>query len=235
MGSDPSGLTVRRAPRLPGVGVRAVGPGYTRPIVDATLVATALSAARRFKPDLIHAHLHEGIAIGAVLRRRLRIPLIADLQGSLVGELVDHGFLSNGSMSASIVGRIERWLVRQPDAILASSSSAVRLLESQGADPRRIVWFPDGVDLGEFRPLPIDPALAASFNLLGKRTVVFLGLLTPYQGVDLLLEAAPAVVGAVPSAHFLADGLPGRGSVPWHGGKARSSVIRDGAGTDSVL
>jgi glycosyltransferase involved in cell wall biosynthesis len=185
-----------------------VGPGYTRPIVDATLVATALSAARRFKPDVIHAHLHEGIAIGAVLRRRLGIPLIADLQGSLVGELVDHGFLSNGSMSASIVGRIERWLVRQPDAILASSSSAVRLLESQGADPRRIVWFPDGVDLDEFRPLPVDPALAASFNLLGKRTVVFLGLLTPYQGVDLLLDAAPEVFDAVPSAHFLVMGYP---------------------------
>jgi glycosyltransferase involved in cell wall biosynthesis len=208
VGNDPVGLTVRRAPRLPGVGIRAVGPGYTRPIIDATLLATALSTARRFKPDIIHAHLHEGIAIGAVLRRRLRIPLVADLQGSLVGELVDHGFLSHGSMSASIVGRVERWLVRQPDAILASSSSALRLLESQGADPRRLVWFPDGADLSEFRPLPIDRALEASFTLSGKRTVVFLGLLTPYQGVDLLIDAAPDVARAVPSAHFLLMGYP---------------------------
>jgi glycosyltransferase involved in cell wall biosynthesis len=185
-----------------------VGPGYTRPIVDATLLATALSAARRFKPDLIHAHLHEGIAVGTVLRRRLRAPLVADLQGSLVGELVDHGFLSNGSVAASLVGRVERWLVRQPDAILASSSAALRLLESQGADPRRLVWFPDGADLSMFRPMPIDRALEACFGLSGKRTVVFLGLLTPYQGVDLLLDAAPEVVRAVPDAHFLLMGYP---------------------------
>ncbi len=234
VGNDPVGLTVRRAPRLPGVGIRAVGPGYTRPIVDATLLATALSAARRFKPDIIHAHLHEGIAIGAVLRRRLRIPLVADLQGSLVGELVDHGFLSNGSMSASIVGRVERWLVRQPDAILASSSSALRLLESQGADPRRLVWFPDGADLSEFRPLPVDRALEASFKLSGKRTVVFLGLLTPYQGVDLLLDAAPEVARAVPSAHFLLMGYPDEDRYRAHRGGARPSVVRDRAGTDSV-
>ena len=208
VGSDPSGLTVRRAPRLPGVGVRAVGPGYTRPLVDATLLATALSTARRFKPDLIHAHLHEGIAIGLALRRSLRVPLVADLQGSLVGELVDHGFLSNGSITASLVGRVERWLVRQPDVILASSSSALRLLESQGADVGRIVWFPDGADLSQFRPQPIDRALEASFKLSGKRTVVFLGLLTPYQGVDLLLDAAPEVVRAVPAAHFLVMGYP---------------------------
>ena len=168
IGADPSGLTVRRAPRLPGVRVRAVGPGYTRPLVDATLLATALSTAKPFKPDLIHAHLHEGIAIGAVLRRRLGLPLVADLQGSLVGELVDHGFLSSGSMSASVVGRVERWLVRQPDAILASSSSALHLLRSQGVDPNRLIWFPDGVDLDAFRPLPIDRALEASFGSVWK-------------------------------------------------------------------
>jgi len=114
-------------------------------------------------------------------------------------------------MSASIVARVERWLVRQPDVILASSSSAARLLESQGASAGRIVWFPDGADLSQFRPLPIDPALEASFKLSGKRTVVFLGLLTPYQGVDLLIDAAPEVVRAVPSVHFLLMGYPDEG------------------------
>ena len=207
-GNDPPGLTVRRAPRVPGIGVRAVGPGYTRPIVDATLLATALSTARRFQPDVIHAHLHEGIAIGTVLRRRLGIPLIADLQGSLVGELADHGFLSNGSMGASLVGRVERWLVRQPDVLLASSSASQRLLEVQGVAPDRVVWFPDGADVTRFRPLPVDADLAGTLGITGKRTVVFLGLLTQYQGVDLLIEAAADVVRQMPAAHFLLMGYP---------------------------
>jgi glycosyltransferase involved in cell wall biosynthesis len=208
MGNDPAGLTVRRAPRVPGIGVRAVGPGYTRPIVDATLLATSLSTARRFRPDVIHAHLHEGIAIGTILRRRVGAPLVADLQGSLVGELADHGFLSNGSMSAALVGRVERWLVRQPDVLLASSNAALRLLESQGVAPRRLVWFPDGADVTQFHPQPVDRALVARFGITGKRTVVFLGLLTPYQGVDLLIDAVPDVVRQVPSAHLLLMGYP---------------------------
>ena len=227
IGADPPGLTVRRAPRLPGVRVRAVGPGYTRPLVDATLLATALSTAKRFKPDLIHAHLHEGIAIGAVLRRRLALPLVADLQGSLVGELVDHGFLSTGSMSASVVARAERWLVRQPDAILASSTSALELLRSQGADPRRLVWFPDGVDLKAFRPLPIDRALEASFGLSGKRTVVFLGLLTSYQGVDLLHRCGAGCLARGAVRASAVDGLSRRGPVPCDGHGARSAIVCD--------
>jgi glycosyltransferase involved in cell wall biosynthesis len=207
-GADPAGLTVRRAPRVPGIAIRAVGPGYTRPIADATLLATALRTARRFRPDVIHAHLHEGIAIGTVLRKRLGTPLVADLQGSLVAELADHKFLSNGSMSASLVGRFERWLVRQPDVVLASSSTALRLLEDQGVARDRLVWFPDGADLTQFRPLPVDRELEASLRIAGKRTVVFLGLLTPYQGVDLLIDAVPAVVREMPSAHLLLMGYP---------------------------
>jgi glycosyltransferase involved in cell wall biosynthesis len=38
--------------------------------------------------------------------------------------------------------------------------------------------------------------------------VVFLGVLTPYQGVDDLLAAWPAVVAAVPDAHLLLMGYP---------------------------
>ena len=38
--------------------------------------------------------------------------------------------------------------------------------------------------------------------------MVFLGVLTPYQGVDDLLAAWPAVVAAVPDAHLLLMGYP---------------------------
>jgi glycosyltransferase involved in cell wall biosynthesis len=38
--------------------------------------------------------------------------------------------------------------------------------------------------------------------------VAFLGVLTPYQGVDALLEAVPRVVAAVPGVHFLVMGYP---------------------------
>jgi glycosyltransferase involved in cell wall biosynthesis len=68
--------------------------------------------------------------------------------------------------------------------------------------------LPDGVDLDRFYPMAADPALRQRFNLEGKLVVVFLGVLTEYQGVDALLAAVPDVVAAVPNVHFLIMGYP---------------------------
>src|SRR5690606_1672571 len=65
-----------------------------------------------------------------------------------------------------------------------------------------------GADLTHFHPRPPDTALQASLGLQGKTTVVFLGLLTDYQGVDVLIQSAAAVIEAVPRAHFLIMGYP---------------------------
>src|SRR5262249_1009691 len=70
-------------PRVPGVHRLPVGFSIHKPYLDGLLLATAARAARRFRPDLVHAHLHEGAALGVLLGRRLGVPAIADLQGSL--------------------------------------------------------------------------------------------------------------------------------------------------------
>ena len=57
-------------------------------------------------------------------------------------------------------------------------------------------------------PGPADQELIARLGLTGKRIVVFLGVLTSYQGVDLLLDAVPQVVRAVADAHFVIMGYP---------------------------
>jgi len=207
-GADLPDVRIHRAASMPGVRVREVGPSYGRIPLDGSLLVTAARVARRFRPHCLHVHLHEGIAIGVPLRRRFGIPLVADLQGSLAGELADHGFLGQRGMLPALVRRVERWLVRQPDALLVSAQSGQDLLVSQGVDPGRVHWLPDGVDLEQFRPRAANPALVRRFGLEGRRVVVYLGVLTAYQGVDLLLDAVPEVVRAVPDAHFLIMGYP---------------------------
>ena len=46
-----------------------------------------------FRPDMIHAHLHEGMMIGKVVSVLFGVPLVADLQGSLTEEILDHQFI----------------------------------------------------------------------------------------------------------------------------------------------
>jgi glycosyltransferase involved in cell wall biosynthesis len=207
-GRDVPGLTIHRAARVPGVTINDVGPSYGRVALDVSLVAASVTAAKRFRPDLVHAHLHEGIAVGAVLRRRFGIPLVADLQGSLTAELIDHQFLSERGPLTALVRRLERWLVRQPDVVLVSARNGLPLLASLGAAADRLEWLPDGADLERFHPSLPDPALRAQLGLDDKPVVVFLGLLTPYQGVDLLIDAIPQVLRRVPRAHFLIMGYP---------------------------
>ena len=224
-GRDVAGIRIRRAASLPGLRSAPLGPSYGRPLLDALLLRTALRAARETRPQVIHAHLHEGILIGTIIRRLTGASLVADLQGSLIAELVDHDFLDADSRAAGVVARLERWLVRQPDALLVSSLAALPLLAQQQISRDRVVSFPDGVDLQHFRPLPPDETLLDRLHLRGKQIVVFLGVLTRYQGVDALIDAIPAVAQAAPDAHFLIMGYPdedryralvaARGLQPW--------------------
>ncbi len=207
-GRNLSDVAIERAPALPGVKAAALGPSLARPVLDAMLWRAVRRAARRFQPDLLHAHLHEGILIGAWARRRLGLPLLADLQGSLTAELVDHAFMPERGILTSAARRLEAWLVRRPDRILTSSAHVISLLTAQGVAPETITPFPDGVDLDAFRPSPPDPELVTRLGLAGKRVVVFLGVLTSYQGVDLLLDAVPQVVSAVGDVHFVIMGYP---------------------------
>ena len=67
----------------------------------------------------------------------------------------------------------------------------------------------DGVDLDVFSSRKDDPALRESLNIAAdEKVVVFTGMLTEYQGIDLLLEAIPLVVREVPKVKFLIVGYP---------------------------
>jgi len=207
-GKDLPGITIRRAPRIAGVEVRALGPGYARPLLDLALVGTGIRATRRFRPQVLHAHLHEGIAVGVAIRRATGTPLVADLQGSLSEELIDHDFLNPSGQAVRLMRKFERWLVHRADALVSSSATGAALLEAQGVPAERIESLPDGVDLDVFRPMEKDFALVERYHLQGKRVVVFLGVLTTYQGVDALLAAVPEVARRIPQAHFLVLGYP---------------------------
>jgi glycosyltransferase involved in cell wall biosynthesis len=135
---------------------------------------------------------------------------VADLQGSLTGEMEAHGFFNRFPRLAGAFGRLERWIVRQPNLLLTSSGGFARALkETFGAPSERIDLLPDFVDTGRFRPgYPVDD-LVRRYGLRGKKVVAFLGVLTPYQGVDILLEeVVPGVIARSPEAHFLIMGYP---------------------------
>jgi glycosyltransferase involved in cell wall biosynthesis len=204
-GNDVAGLDIRRTSPIPWRKGVEVGSSRHKIAFDALLAGTVLATALRLRPDVIHAHLHEGALIGVVIGRLLRIPVIFDLQGSLTGEMVDHRFLSPNGPFYGPWRRVERLIDRWPDAIITSSGSAVPLLTGDFAcSPAKIHIVPDVAKVDAFRPLwgdgySYDPLDLAGLRMrLGipeqRKVVVYLGLLALYQGTDVLLQAAAQVV-----------------------------------------
>ena len=193
-----------------------VGSSRHKIAFDVLLAWTSLKAALRLKPDIIHAHLHEGALIGGVLSRLTGAPLVFDFQGSLTAEMLDHHFVRAGGKREWVWRRLEDFINRQPRAILTSSRHGAQLLLNEfKVDAKRVVPLPDCVDTEFFRPRTLDdqPEVDALKDQLGiprdRTVVIYLGLLAHYQGTDHILAAARQVIDAQPQTHFLVMGYPG--------------------------
>ena len=88
MGRDVAGVRTARAPNVPGLRARPLGPSYGRPVLDALLLGTTLRAALRFRPHIVHAHLHEGVAVEVRRRVRLKVAPGGTRAGEGIGETV---------------------------------------------------------------------------------------------------------------------------------------------------
>ena len=217
-GDDMPGLDIRRSWDVPWIKRAMVGSSRHKLYLDAALSWRALRVALEVRPDVIHAHLHEGALIGAVVSKLLRVPLVFDYQGSMTAEMLDHGFLgSPGSPLYAPLRGLERGINNIPDAVITSTYNAASLLHREWGFPReRLYTVVDSVNTDRFRPFDGSEQWEAERQRLrvelgippGRRIVVYLGLLAPYQGTAKLLEAARTVLERHPDTHFLVMGYP---------------------------
>ena len=208
IGRDLPGFPIDRIASIPWYRKLEAGPSWHKPYLDLLLLVKALKVARSFRPQLIHAHIHEGAFIGAILKKFLRVPLLFDCQGSLTAEITDHRFVRPGSLLQRLFSALERWINLSSDFIVASAGPTVELLADQGVPRQRLRALLDGVDTAVFAPLPKEE-IRAKLGLPDDRPIVsFLGILNSYQGVDLLLEAAALLKGQGARLHFLVMGFP---------------------------
>ncbi len=193
-GRDWPGLDIVRCAPTPWRADYEVGSSAHKMAFDILLFFKALQEARRWKPDLIHGHLHEGALLGSVIGRLLRIPVLFDFQGSLTAEMVDHGFLKPNSVFYYWWRRLEERIVEMPQMIVTSTVHSADLLRREFLRAEAVYPLPDSVNLDFFTPEVLTAeeraARRAALGIPDERQVaVFLGLLTDYQGVPHLLEA----------------------------------------------
>jgi len=219
IGGDLDGVAIERTRPIPWRHDYEVGCSRHKLAFDVLLSVKSLQVALRRKPDVIHAHLHEGALIGYVLGKllgkRQRVPLIFDFQGSMTGEMTDHHFLNPDGALYGPVRWVEQVIDHLPSAIITSSRHAADLLRSEfHCHSDRLQIVPDCVNTDTFCPDTFTEeerlSLKAQLGIPPERKVVaYLGLLAEYQGTPLLVQAAVQLVKTRPDVHFLIMGFPG--------------------------
>ncbi len=209
LGRDMPGIPTRRIPAVPWYRKLSAGPSWHKPYLDLLLFVTAISEVRRFHPDLLHAHLHEGAFLGIFLKMLFRIPLLFDCQGSLTTEIVDHNFVRPGSLPYRLFHMVEGFVNARADLILTSSGPAARdLCEHWTVPENRVRALLDGVDTEEFQRGDRE-AVRRELKLPSSVPVaVFLGVLNRYQGIDILLQVVKIIRERSVPLHFLIMGFP---------------------------
>lgn len=216
LGRQVPGLDIERTLPIPFRPRHEVGPARSKLLLDVLLTLKTLQVALRFRPDVIHAHLHEGALIGAVLQRLVRVPLVFDMQGSLTSELVDHRFIAPNGLLFRLAYGLESRIVHLPQMILTSSHNAAHLLVNEFHVPaEKIVVLSDCVDADTFVPIESPDlaerveALRARLGIpLSRRVIVYIGLLDEYRGTSVMLRAAAHVLARGTEAHFVIIGFP---------------------------
>jgi glycosyltransferase involved in cell wall biosynthesis len=210
IGRDIDNIKTKRIPKIPWYNKLEAGPSYHMLYLDALLLFRSLQITIKEKPDIIHAHLHEGALIGKFCSKLRNVPLVFDVQGSLTGEMTAHGFVKSNSFLYKIIFKLETIINNMADAMITSSANMAEILKKQfQIDECKVFVIPDAVDTNIFHPNYDTRNLRKGLDIDDdKKIIVYLGILNEYQGVDLLIKSVPHIIKEVSNAHFLIMGFP---------------------------
>lgn len=177
-------------------------PGIRPLLVYLLLLVVPLWYARRIRPDGLYFTF--GLSpFSLLLARLLRCPLIFDVRG----DSAHQARLRGDWVRAALTDGFYRWVLPKADLFAAISDELRRTLaDRHGVPPERSRVIPCGTNLEHFTPRP-PPVARARIGLEPDRpTAGFAGTFFDYQGVQTLIEAAPAILSRFPRVLFLLVG-----------------------------
>jgi glycosyltransferase involved in cell wall biosynthesis len=164
---------------------------------------------RRLGPfDLVHGHSSKGGALGRLAARALGLPSV----------YTPHAIVTLdptlSPLRRMFYGRIERWLARRTETLIAVSDDEARHIESLGIDAEKVQVVPNGIEPPDF---PRRDEIRSRLGISPTEVVVgFVGRLSAQKAPDGLLDAFAAAAGERPQARLVMVG-----SGPLHGEMTR--------------
>jgi glycosyltransferase involved in cell wall biosynthesis/2-polyprenyl-3-methyl-5-hydroxy-6-metoxy-1,4-benzoquinol methylase len=173
------------------------------PMRDLRALVRLIRVMRRERPAIVHTHTSKAGFVGRLAARLAHVPAVVHQP---------HGHIFYGYYGAArtrIYMALERLAARWADRLV--------VLTERGADEhlargighlRQFATVPSGVPIRQLRAQALrrDEARAALGLSPSAFVIAALGRLVPIKGFDLLVEALPDVVAALPATHALIIG-----------------------------
>jgi PEP-CTERM/exosortase A-associated glycosyltransferase len=185
--------------RIPGVGEMRLMNATTRRLQ---------ALAERLRPDILHAHSPVLNAIPALrVGKRLGIPVVYEVRAFWEDAAVDHGTHAEWGLRYRMTRALETWALKRADHVTTICEGLRQDIVARGIPEDRVTVIPNAVDIEKF---PIggaaDESLQTQLGLAGATVIGFIGSFYAYEGLDLLLDAFPRVLKAMPTARVLLVG-----------------------------
>ena len=186
---DPAGCQVLRTPA-----VRRSMPGGLRELALMQRLYRRLDAAiAETKPALVHAHSPVLVALPARLAaRRHRLPFVYEVRDLWENASVDLGKFSHASWRYRLARVADTRALQGADAVVVICDAMRREMEARLGSRTPIVVAGNGVQLEDLKRE--DAGSGRQRWQLGEDDVIgYVGTLHRFEGLDLLIDALPAL------------------------------------------
>jgi len=190
---DVPGLTHRRSLRLPVGRVRA-GPSLAKLFLDVPFVVQAAWLLATHRYDVVHA-TEEAAPLISPLARLFRVQLVTDMDSSIPDQLRESGFAAHGALpwAAEI---LERHALNHSSAVITVCRSLTERVRRRAPQANVFqIEDPPLIDASSAPSAGDVAALRESLGLGALPAALYVGNFEPYQGVELMVDAAARVSG----------------------------------------
>ena len=187
-------------------------PPGLREITTMRLLRKRLEGVvNEWRPDLIHAH--SPMLVGApalAAARRHGVPFVYEVRDLWENASVDRGKFSERSALYRLARGLETRVLARADAVVTICEKLRDELAPRTAHPDRLYVVGNGVDASSFRPGRSGEEARRRWGLGDRRLIGYIGTFQPYEGLDTLIAALPAILQHVPAAHLVITGSGGQ-------------------------
>jgi PEP-CTERM/exosortase A-associated glycosyltransferase len=143
----------------------------------------------------------------------LGIPVVYEIRAFWEDAAVDHGTSVEGGLRYRLSRALETYAIHRVNAITTICEGLRAEIIARGVASDRVSVIPNAVDIDSFQQSTVSAIEECNFSSLAKRlglegniVLGFIGSFYAYEGLNLLLEAMPAMIAAQPAVKLLLVG-----------------------------